>query len=206
MADTPKRAPSGTGDEPVTPGRMTPDPAAPATIAAGPQAAAAVTPREAPASAPRVLSDDERRLLTAVLDCIVPAGNGAPGAGAIGVAASIERTLAASPPLRRLFVDGLVAIEVEAARGDAEGAVQGFVALNTDAQFAVLRAVEETLPAFFAALVDHTYRGYYTDPRIYAAIGYDHRPPQPLGHTLPPFDPAILERQRQRAPFWRRTL
>ena len=58
--------------------------------------------------------------------------------------------------------------------------------------------------AFFAALIEHTYRGYYTDPRVYTAIGYTHRPPQPLGHELPLFDPSLLEKQRQRAPFWRR--
>jgi hypothetical protein len=205
MADAPKREPSNTADEPVTPGRTTPDPAAPATIAAGPQAEAAVMPREPPAIAPNVLSGAERHILTAVLDCIIPASDSAPGAGAIGVAAMIERTLAASPTLRRLFLDGLVAIEAEAARQNADSASSGFVALNTDRQVVVLRAVEEALPAFFAALVDHTYRGYYTDPRVYAAIGYDHRPPQPLGHFLPPFDPASLEKQRQRAPFWRRT-
>jgi hypothetical protein len=193
-----------TRDEPVVPGQETPDPAAPTRTAAGPQEAAAVTPREPPGAAPNVLSDNERQLLAAVLDTIIPAGDGAPGAGEIGVAATIERTLAASARLRRLFVDGLIAIDVEAAR-HPEGSSRGFLALNHDARTTILRGVEERLPAFFAALVDHTYRGYYTDARVYAAIGYDHRPPQPLGHALPPFDPAILEKQRQRAPFWRQT-
>jgi Gluconate 2-dehydrogenase subunit 3 len=189
----------------TTPGQEAPDPTAPAIAIAGPQTVAAVTPRESPTTAPGVLSDAERRLLTAVLNVIIPAGDGAPGAGEIGVAASIERTLAASAPLRRLFLDGLVAIDVEADRRNADGSSDDFVALDPDAQLSVLRSVEDAYPAFFAALVEHTYRGYYTDPRVYAAIGYDHRPPQPLGHYLPPFDPAILERQRQRTPFWRRT-
>jgi hypothetical protein len=189
----------------MVPGQAAPDPTAPAITVAGPQTAAAVTPRETPTTTPGVLSDAERHLLTAVLNVIVPAGDGAPGAGEIGVAASIERTLAASAPLRRLILDGLVAIDVEAAHRNGAGTSDDFVAMDTDAQVTVLRTVEEAYPAFFAALVEHTYRGYYTDPRVYAAIGYDHRPPQPLGHYLPPFDPAILERQRQRAPFWRRT-
>jgi hypothetical protein len=42
-------------------------------------------------------------------------------------------------------------------------------------------------------------------PRVHAKIGHDSRPPQPLGHDLPPFDPALLDAQRLRAPFWRRT-
>lgn len=189
----------------VVPGQEAPDPAATAITVAGPQTAAAVTPREPPTAAPSVLSDEERHLLTAVLNVIIPAGDGAPGAGEIGVAASIERTLAASAPLRRLFLDGLVAIDMEADRRNADRSSDDFVALDTDAKLSVLLAVENDYPAFFAALVEHTYRGYYTDPRVSAAIGYEHRPPQPLGHFLPAFDPAILERQRQRAPFWRRT-
>jgi hypothetical protein len=189
----------------ISPAGDAPDPTAPPTMVAGPQTAVAVTPREPPTAAPGVLSDMERHLLTAVLNDIIPAGDGAPGAGDIGSATSIERMLAASAPLRRLFVDGLVAIDVEAARRGGSGLPQDFAGLDTDTRLSVLRAVEESFPAFFAALVEHTYRSYYTDPRVYVAIGYDHRPPQPLGHFLPPFDPAILEQQRQRAPFWRRT-
>jgi len=36
-----------------------------------------------------------------------------------------------------------------------------------------------------------------------ARAGYEARPPQPLGHHLAPFDPALLEPQRARKPFWR---
>jgi hypothetical protein len=174
------------------------------TTVAGPQAIAAVTPREAPAVAPRVLDGEQTALLVAVLNRIVPATPEMPGAGDLGVAETIDRTLAANPLLRRLFNDGLVRIEVESARhtGDA-GA--GFVALDGERQDAALRAVERAVPAFFAALVEHTYRGYYTHPRVYRAIDYAHRPPQPLGYHLPMFDPALLETQRQRAPFWRQT-
>jgi hypothetical protein len=53
------------------------------------------------------------------------------------------------------------------------------------------------------ALVEHTYRGYYTLPVVRRAVGVD-RPPQPIGYELPPFDPALLAVQRQRAPFWRK--
>lgn len=177
-------------------------PSADETTVAGPQAIAAVTPREPPAAAPRVLDDAQTALLAAVLNRIVPAADGMPGAGDLGVTATIDRTLAAYPLLRRLVHDGLVEIEIESAR-QADGAGAGFIDLAGDRQDAALRSVEAAYPAFFAALIEHTYRGYYTDPRVYAAIGYAHRPPQPLGHKLPLFDPSLLERQRQRAPFWR---
>jgi hypothetical protein len=174
------------------------------TTVAGPQAISAVTPREPPAVAPRVLDSEQTTLLVAVLNRIVPATPEMPGAGDLGVAETIDRTLAAYPALRRLFNDGLVQIEVESGRqSDNNGT--GFIALDGKQQDAVLQVVESASPAFFAALVDHTYRGYYTHPRVYRAIDYAHRPPQPLGHELPMFDPAVLEQQRQRAPFWRHT-
>jgi hypothetical protein len=205
VSETEKHPHAGTADAPISPEQEAPDPTAPVAIAAGPQSAAAVTPREAPTATPNILSGDERALLTAVLNGIIPPGDGKPGAGEIGVAATIERTMAASAPLRRLFRDGLIAIDVASAREHSNGTQTGFAGLDAGAQLAVLRAIEQDLPTFFAALVDHTYRGYYTDPQVYAAIEYDHRPPQPLGHYLPPFDPALLERQRTRAPFWRQT-
>ncbi len=176
------------------------EPLAGDTTVAGPQAAAAVTPREPPPAAPRVLDGEQEALLGAVLNRIIPEAGGMPGAGDLGIVAAIDRTLAAYPQLRRLFCDGLVEIEVES----AQQARSGFTTLDSDRQDAVLRAVERAFPDFFAALIDHAYRGYYTDPRVYQAIGYAHRPPQPLGHALPLFDPAMLEKQRQRAPFWRR--
>ena len=152
-------------------------------------------------STPAVLDGEQRALLTAVLERIIPQSPEMPGAGDLGVTASIERALATASPLRRLFLDGLVEIELASARQNE----RGFRDLGPDEQDAVLRAVEEAQPTFFSALVDHTYRGYYTDPRVHEAIGFESRPPQPLGHQLPPFDPELLARQRQRAPFWRET-
>ena len=169
-------------------------------MVAGPQAISAVTPHEAPAIAPPVLSDAERSLLIAVLDRIIPTEGDLPGAGAFGIAAPIERTLATSLTLRRLFLDGLMQITFASAHHAPDAT---FVSLDAEGQDAALYEVEREHPAFFAALVDHTYRNYYADPRIHALIGWDSRPPQPLGHQLLPFDPALLEHQRARAPFWR---
>ena len=176
-------------------------PSDPAPIVAGPQAEPAVVPREPPAGAPPVLDDDQRTLLAAILDRIVPANGPLPGAGELGVGATIERTLAVSPSLRRLFFEGFVEVRLASSRR----ADRDFRALDPDAQDALLGAVEIDYPAFFVALVEHTYRGYYTDPRVHAAIGWESRPPQPLGHHLPAFDPSLLDAQRGREPFWRRT-
>jgi len=163
---------------------------------AGPQAAAAVVAQPPPPSAPAVLDADQRALLRAALNRIIPPRDDAlPGAGDLDVAASIERTLAISASLRRLFLDGLLAITLTSPAP--------FVGLDPAQQTAVLERVEQRAPAFFVALVEHAYRGYYTHPRVVAAHGAAARPPQPLGHQLPIFDPALLAQQRQRPPFWR---
>jgi Gluconate 2-dehydrogenase subunit 3 len=160
---------------------------------AGPRAEAAVAPPSPPRAAPAVLAVAERALLRAILNHIVPASENMPGAGDLEVVGSIERTLADSPRLRRLFLDGLRDIAI-ASRGD-------FVSLAPTVQTEILQRIEQSQPAFFTALVEHTYRGYYTHPLVQQALNA--RAPQPIGYELPPFDPSLLDKQRQRPPFWR---
>lgn len=168
---------------------------------AGPQAAPAVVSEPTPTVSPPVLDANQRGLLRSILNQIIPPHDDLPGAGDLDVGSSIERTLSESPRLRRLFLDGLLQIELTAHRQSAAP----FVDAEPAQQIAVLEDVERTHPAFFVALVEHTYRGYYVLPNVHQAIGWAAHPPQPLGFDLPVFDPAILEQQRARAPFWRRT-
>ena len=175
---------------------------------AGPQTEASVTSVEAASPAgpfaapmPPILSDEQRQLLVAVLDRLVPAREDLAGAGGLGVDRMIERTLALTPSLRRLFLEGLTAIQVASA-GQAD---RDFLALDATAQESVLRAVESSSPAFFAALVEHTYRGYYILPEVHAAIGFPSRTPQPAGQAMAAFREELLTIQRAREPFWRRT-
>ena len=173
-----------------------------APTVAGPQSEAAVAPAGEVYGipTPTMFSEEQRRLLVAVLDRIVPPNGALPGAGGLGVDAAIDRTLALTPKLRRLFLDGLAEVVVAAERATS----QEFVALDAATQEAVLRSVEEAEPAFFAALVEHTYRGYYVLPEVHAAIGYTTRPPQPRGHELAPWREELLQLQVDRQPFWRR--
>jgi hypothetical protein len=148
-----------------------------------------------------VLDDSQRELLKTVLNRILPPHAGLPGAGDLDVGASIERSIAVSTHLRRLFLDGLSEIAITSQRLNRKD----FGKLDSANQTAVLERTERAWPAFFLALVEHAYRGYYTLSAVHEAIGFASRPPQPLGHHLAPFDPALLETQRLRAPFWRQT-
>jgi len=101
----------------------------------------------------------------------------------------------------------LVAAEVEADARYAvvtlAAALPSFTVGNEEA----LRAVKAAHPAAFERLVYLAYLAYYTASPMRQVLarltGYEDRPPQPLGYALPPFDPALLDRQRARAPFWR---
>jgi hypothetical protein len=139
-----------------------------------------------------VLDASRRMLLRAILNEIVPPRADLPGAGDLGVDVAIERSMAAEPRLRRLFLDGL-----------SELAIVRFVELAPAQRVEVLRRVEQGQPAFFSELVEHAYRGYYTLPAVHSALGYS-GPPQPRGGVLPPFDLDLLAQQRGRSPFWRR--
>jgi hypothetical protein len=143
-----------------------------------------------------VLSASQVGLLAEVLNTLIPAREGVPGAGDLGLAERVDGLLAAVPAARRFYLDGLLAIEASGERAFGELGVEG--------REAALRAVEAAHPVFFAVLVEHAYRFYYTDPRVQRAVGMTDGPPQPRGHALPAFDERLLTIQRKREPFWRR--
>jgi hypothetical protein len=145
---------------------------------------------------PGVLSTNQTALLTAVLDTLIPPTADVPGAGELGLAEKVDAELAGAPGVRRAYLDGLLAIEAAGERP--------FGDLDVEAREAALRAVEAAHPVFFAALVEHAYRFYYTDLRVQRAVGLTDGPPQPRGHELPVFDERLLTIQRKREPFWRR--
>jgi hypothetical protein len=148
-----------------------------------------------------VLDEAQRALLKSALNRIVPARGALPGAGDLQVGDSIERTLGESARLRRLILDGLTELAIIAQRDHGVP----FAELDPARQTTVLETVEKRCPASFVALVDHTFRGYYTLASVQRAVGFEPRPPQPLGYHLEPFEPALLDLQRQRTPFWRQT-
>jgi hypothetical protein len=115
-----------------------------------------------------------RALLAAVLDTLVPAGDGFPSAGTV----ALDHVLAvagASPDADRLLSGAL---------GAVEAAAHGFTALDAGARETLLRSVEAAHPASFDALVRHAYEGYYSHPDVVTRLGLDPRPPQPHGHRI----------------------
>lgn len=155
----------------------------------------------------RIFTEEQRALLTAALNRLVPAQDKFPGAGDLGGAAYVEQAVidraaadkaaGRTPDLRRLFTEGLAQLEIAAAqRGPGP-----FAELPPAQQDEVLRQVEAEQPDFFAALVRQGYNGYYTNPDIFELIGYVI--PNPQDYRPLPFDERLLDPQRRRGQLWR---
>ena len=155
----------------------------------------------------RIFTEEQRALLTAALNRLVPAQDKFPGAGDLGGAAYVEQAVidrAAAdkaagrhPDLRRLFTEGLAQLEIAA----AQHGPGPFAELPPAQQDDILRQLEAEQPDFFAALVRQGYNGYYTNPDIFERIGYTI--PNPQDYRPLPFDERLLDPQRRRGQLWR---
>jgi hypothetical protein len=80
---------------------------------------------------------------------------------------------------------------------------------DTATRIATLQAIESTHPEAFGALIAAVYSLYYSDPAVARVIGrltgHSAAPPQPQGHALPPFDPAMVAIPAARPPLYRPT-
>ena len=134
-------------------------------------------------------------LLAIVLDTLLPGDGAWPSARAVDLAQAVRADVDGDPERQIDIV--LAALPSGFARDDVE------------TREAALRAIEVAHGAAFERLVTLAYTAYYIEPRVRDVIeretGYENRPPQPLGYALEPFDERLLDKQRQRAPFWRRT-
>ena len=147
----------------------------------------------------KVFTEFQTVLLAEVINRIIPAEDGFPGAGDLGLTSNIDVAVANSPLLKKLFVEGLAQIEIEAHKADGKE----FKDLSSQDKDQLLRGIERERPEFFQILVQQTYNAYYTNPTVYPLIGYEGYPPQPNGYPMKPFDESLLDNVRKRAPFYK---
>jgi len=148
----------------------------------------------------QVFSPDQRSLLTAVLNRIIPSKDKMPGAGDLGIEAFVEGVVSGNSGLTRMFNEGLAEIAVAA----GQNPTQAFEGLSDASKDELLRAVETAHPVFFDQLVLQTYNGYYTNSEVFKAIGYE-LPKTPAPGAQPELlDVSLLDQQRQREPFWKK--
>ncbi len=134
-------------------------------------------------------SEDQGRLLTGLLDVIVPASadGRVPAAGALGIVDFLVSKASADPALA---VSLREVLSHAAALAEARGA--NFDDLDAAGRIAVVEALEQEAADAFTALLWHTYMGYYSRADVRPHFGLSDRPTQPEGYELPEDDPDEL--------------
>ena len=149
--------------------------------------------------APRVLDADERALLTAWVDRLVPGDGTWPPASATPAVGYIDALADRAPA---------IVAPLRAALGWL--AERRLTSLPTEEQTAVLRDLEAhaELGAVFRSVLEMTLEAYYRDPAVEEVVrertGFDARRPM-VGTPMAPFDPARLDRVRALPPRYRAT-
>lgn len=136
-------------------------------------------------------SPEQRSALRCILDEIIPPSDDGrlPGAGEIGLAAHLEEKV---PELEPFVIQGLAALDELAGRRGAEG----FAALPRAARPELLNEYAAADPGFLPGLIFQTYVAYYMHDRVVEALGFEARPPHPLGYDLETGDLTRLDRVR----------
>lgn len=131
----------------------------------------------------------ERDMLARLVDLLVPADAGSPGAVELGVIDTILVKLAHNRELAEVIASGCLLLDV-----DAQGrAGRPWLDLGTDAQQASLQRMADGTTAefpnrFFRRLREATLDAYYSNPASWPQLSF-RGPPQPAGYedyTEPP--------------------
>jgi hypothetical protein len=131
------------------------------------------------------LTGRQLHILTAVLDTLLPGGDGFPSASVADTAPFLIDQLGQS--VREEWLLPLLAGLEGAAGGD-------FAVQFAEQRTVLLQQLEAAQPLVFIRLQALAYYSYYAQPAVVAAIrALDHdynQAPQPLGYAMAPFDPA----------------
>jgi hypothetical protein len=140
-----------------------------------------------------------RKSVRAVIDEIIPAGDGMPSASEAGGLEYLERVSARESEFAAEMERALEALERLSERRFHMTLAQ----LPSPRRVEILTALERQSPAEFAKLRDHVYESYYTQPRIWKLIGYRFYPTDQPGPSMKPFDESVLAKVRRTPKLYR---
>ena len=140
-------------------------------------------------AAPLPIAD--RRALGAAMDRIIPAEGRMPAGSALGGLAAAERVIASDRGVEAAVADALKALGPT------------FAAAAAAEQIAALTALERNHPQAFGVLRDLTYEAYYTNPKVWALLGYRFRTGARPTAPAEPFDERRIGRVRSMPRLYR---
>jgi hypothetical protein len=147
-------------------------------------------------------SADEERMLTTLLDTIIPPtpDGRLPGAGTLDLLTHIARSVERTPMLRPVLEYGLGSLADLARKRHPDG----WPALSPAERTTVVEEFTAADQFFLPAFLFLAYSGYYTAPRVVEALGLEPRPPHPQGYPMEDTDlSALLEPVRKRGKRYR---
>ena len=127
-----------------------------------------------------------------------------PSAGEVGAVSYIEVVLRHTPDLRKQIKKALKELDKAGRRSFQEK----FRRLDSKRRIELLETFERDTrgpgpdPGLFKVLRDLVYEGYYTSPKVWPLIGYNHHTPE-NGPGLEPFDPEVLAQAKRRPKSYR---
>jgi hypothetical protein len=137
------------------------------------------------------LADDA--FLDALLDTLIPPGERMPGAGSLGLAASVRARVEENAMLKAPMAAALSALQTSARERDAGG----LSALDADARSDVVAKAMAGQPmlGMFPLLL---YSVYYQHPRVREALGQHGGAPFPRGYAIEATDASLLAKLKRR--------
>lgn len=165
-----------------------------ATTAAGHTIDAVSAPARRPVSSP--FAPSERATLLAAMDEIIPRAGDMPAASEAGVLRYLEHLSARDSTVRRDLRRTASALERRVRPG-------GFASTSTQRRVQILATLERQHKDIFVSLRDYVYEGYYTNPQVWTAIGFQFYGPERPGPGLGMFDEKWVERVRAMPALYR---
>lgn len=132
-----------------------------------------------------------RRTLRAAVDRIIPAQGKMPAASTLGAVEYLEALAARDQDRGQRLAKAVTALG------------RSFAESSDTEQIGTLETLEKADPPSFAALRDGVYEAYYTNPKIWALIGYSFRKGTKRTARLEEFDTTLLARVQQLKPLYR---
>jgi hypothetical protein len=137
--------------------------------------------------------------LIAVIDEIIPAGDGMPAASEVGTLPYFELIAASEAALPETVQASLRTADTMS----QERFGSPFTSVSRERRVEILSAFEKGDAVLFKKLRDYVYEASYLQPRVWTLIGYDPYPTNAAGPQMEPFDEALLNRVRGMSPLFK---
>ena len=133
------------------------------------------------------------------MDLLIPSVDNLLGAGSMGLIIELEKICERYETVYLSVKRIINAIEL-----DPVSRVNGsFIFLDTEIQEAIIENIEVNLSKDFSVVLNAIYSVYYQNIDVRKRIHWKYESIQPNGFDMEPWDEAVLDKIKERKPFWR---